>query len=279
MSYPDRQPERIGEEIIHYYLRGKEATRLTSGIGPLEHARTKTLISRYVPMSPQVIVDVGGGPGVYACWLAKEGHEVHLIDTVPLHVEQARQASAAQPDAPLASCRIGDARGIQLPSSFANVILLYGPLYHLLERNERLEALMECRRVLRKGGLLMAAGISRFASLHVGLVRWWIDDVDFQTMVKNELANGKHIPPESWPTLFTTAYFHHPDELTSEIKEAGFEHLATVTVEGAGWLVPALEERWQDERQREALLTAVRWTESEHTVLGISPHIMAVARK
>lgn len=218
----------LGEEILRYYQQGKAAARLKTGIGPLEHERTRELIGRFLPEPPQVVVDVGGGPGVYACWLARQGYEVHLIDAVPLHVEQARQASDAQPGTPLASCRVGDARSVQLPDNFADATLLYGPLYHLVEKPDRMRALQECQRVLRPGGLLMAVGISRFASLHVGLARSWIDDDDFQAMVKSELTDGKHYPPPSWPTLFTTAYFHHPDELAAEVEEAGFERLATL---------------------------------------------------
>lgn len=279
MTSPASPSEALSEEIIRYYMRGKEETRLTIGIGPLEHARTKELIGRYLPESPQIVIDVGGGPGAYACWLARADHEVHLIDAVPLHVEQARQRSAAQPEKPLASCQVGDARQVPLRNGSADVVLLFGPMYHLLGKKDRLRALRECWRVLRPAGLLLAAGISRFASLHVGLARGWIDDGDFWRMVESELVDGRHLPPESWPTLFTTAYFHHPHELRSEVVEAGYEHLATLAIEGAGWLVPDLEERWQVQRQREAILAAVRQTEQEHTVLGLSPHLMAVARK
>jgi 2-polyprenyl-3-methyl-5-hydroxy-6-metoxy-1,4-benzoquinol methylase len=43
---------------------------------------------RYLPPPPAVIFDVGGGPGVYARCLARQGYEVHLIDAHPVHVEQ-----------------------------------------------------------------------------------------------------------------------------------------------------------------------------------------------
>jgi ubiquinone/menaquinone biosynthesis C-methylase UbiE len=279
MSNPSDRSKALNEEIIHYYRQGREATRLSKGIGLLEYQRTRELIGRYLPQAPQIILDVGGGPGVYACWLARLGYEVHLIDIVPLHVAQAKAASSAQQDAPLASYVVGDARSLQVRDGAADALLLYGPLYHLLEKRDRLRALVECRRALRPGGLLLAVGISRFASLYVGLVRSWIEDDCFRQMVNAELADGRHLPPQSWPGLFTTAYFHHPDQLAAEVRESGFEHLATLAVEGAGWLVPDFEERWQIDRWREAILTAVRWTEQEHTVLGISPHIMVVARK
>jgi ubiquinone/menaquinone biosynthesis C-methylase UbiE len=279
MSRSGHQSEALDERIIHYYMQGKEATRLTVGIGPLEYARTKELIRRYLPETPQSILDVGGGPGVHACWLARKGHEVHPVDVLPLHVDQGRQASEAQPDAPLASYLVGDARRLPVRASIVDAVLLYSPLYHFLEKDDRLRALRKCWPALRQGGLLVAVGISRFASLHVGLVRGWIDDDDFRQMVENELADGKHYPPSGLPALFARAYFHHPDELSSEVVEAGYERLATVAVEGTGWLVPDLDDNRHVRRQREAILSAVRWTENEHTILGLSPHIMVVARK
>lgn len=279
MSENRQSIEPLRDEIIRYYERGGEVGRLTSGIGLLELSRTKELTERFLPPAPAVIVDVGGGPGVYACWLAKKGYEVHLVDAMALHVEQAQQASLRQPETPLASCRVGDARRLEYADSFAHVVLLYGPLYHLLKKGMRLEALRECWRILRTGGLLSAVGISRFASMHVGLVRWWIDDRDFQVMVRNELADGQHRPPENWPGLFTAAYFHHPDELRQEVVEAGFVHEATFAVEGSGWLAPNVEERCQVPDQRAALMEAIRWTEREPSILGMSPHIMVMARK
>lgn len=37
------------------------------------------------------VLDVGAGPGVYSIYLSKQGHAVHLIDAVPLHVEEVRE--------------------------------------------------------------------------------------------------------------------------------------------------------------------------------------------
>ena len=88
---------------LAHYAEGIEAGRLQHGSGQIEFARTREIVSRYLPPPPAVIFDIGGGPGVYALWLARLGYAVHLIDPVPLHVEQARQASARQPDAPIAA--------------------------------------------------------------------------------------------------------------------------------------------------------------------------------
>jgi len=106
---------------------------------------------------------VGGGPGVYACWLSAQGYEVHLVDASPLHVEQARAASERLPNNPLASVRLGDARQLDVADAAVDAVLLLGPLYHLTERADRLTALRESARVLRPGGHVFVAAVSRFA--------------------------------------------------------------------------------------------------------------------
>ena len=77
-----------------YYDRGTEQGRLADW-GRLEFLRTRELLARFLPAPPATVLDVGGAAGAYALPLAAEGYEVHLLDPVALHVEQARAASAA----------------------------------------------------------------------------------------------------------------------------------------------------------------------------------------
>ena len=80
--------------IQAYYERGSAAGRLTGGLpsSPLELERTRELILRAVPQPPLRVPDIGGGAGMHASWLAALGYDVHLIDTVSLHIEQALNA-------------------------------------------------------------------------------------------------------------------------------------------------------------------------------------------
>ena len=102
-------------------------------------------------------------------WLSENGYEVHLVDPVQRHVEQAREASASQLDHPLASITQGDARSLHHRDGSADTVLCMGPLYHLHIRDQRMAALGEARRVLKPGGVLVAQGINRFASLMDGV--------------------------------------------------------------------------------------------------------------
>ena len=264
-------------EIIAYYQKGKEAARLLHGVGRLEFVRTQELILRDLPAPPAVVYDVGGGPGLYACWLAGLGYEVHLVDATPLHVEQARHASSLQPDRPVASCEIGDARSLTVADGSADAVLLLGPLYHLTAQEDRLAALREACRVLKPGGVLFAAVINRFASAMDGLVEETLLDPDFAAIVEQDLRDGQHRNPHSDRDYFTTAYFHTPDELRDEVLTAGFTDCRLLGIEGPGCLMSDVEARWQDPQRRDILLRVARYMESEPSLLGLSSHLLAVA--
>jgi 2-polyprenyl-3-methyl-5-hydroxy-6-metoxy-1,4-benzoquinol methylase len=80
--------EQMTDEIIRHYTElFDEDSRLENRIGPFEYERTTEIIARYLDRPSQVVVDVGGGTGVYALWLAEQGHEVHFMDLVPRHVD------------------------------------------------------------------------------------------------------------------------------------------------------------------------------------------------
>jgi ubiquinone/menaquinone biosynthesis C-methylase UbiE len=270
---------RPPEEVVGYYARGGESGRLEEAYFPLERARTEELVRRHLPPPPGVVVDVGGAAGAYALWLADAGYEVHLVDPVPLHVRQAEEASRARSGARLASARVGDARRLGLRDASADAVLMLGPLYHLTDRSDRLAALGEARRVLRSGGLVFAAAISRFASLLDGLRGPVFEHDAFAAIVEQDLANGQHRNDTGVAEFFTTAFFHLPGELEAEVQDAGFTLAGVFAVEGPGACVPEFAKRWADPAARARLADLVRRVEREPSLLGASPHLLAVGRR
>jgi ubiquinone/menaquinone biosynthesis C-methylase UbiE len=265
--------------IFGHYAEVDEASRLRQGWFRLEEARTREHILRHLPKPPARIIDAGGGAGAYACWLDELGYEVHLIDPVPKHVEQARAASGRQPQHPLASAEVGDARQLRFQHATTDAILLLGPLYHLVDREDRLACLREAKRVLRSGGIAWGAGISRFASLFDSLSSGFFDDPAFAPILARDLEHGQHRNPTDNPIYFTDAYFHRPGELSRELLAAGFKVLEIVAIEGPGWLASHFDRLWNRSSQRERLLEIIRKIEREPSILGASSHIMGIGRK
>jgi SAM-dependent methyltransferase len=271
---PGNDQAALDDAIRSYYDDDQEDQRLFSRLGRLELARTQEIVARYLSPVELAILDVGGGTGVYAAWLAGLGHIVHLIDPVPLHVERALARAATNPEYTF-TAEIGDARSLSADDASFDAVLLFGPLYHLTERADRLRALAEARRVLQPGGRLFAVGVSRFAPLLDGLREGWLDDPAFRQIVERDLVEGQHRNPTERQGWFTTAYMHHPDELRDEVVESGFTLDALFGVEGPGW---PLKADWDDPSMRAQMLYAARAVEREPTLLGMSPHLLVVAR-
>jgi ubiquinone/menaquinone biosynthesis C-methylase UbiE len=264
--------------IVAHYATGYEGDRLRTGPGQLERIRTQEVLTRYLPSAPARVVDVGGGPGVYAAWLAKLGYDVELLDVVPLHVEQARQ-KFGELGLETARAEVGDARQLPYASESADWALLLGPLYHLPVRVDRLSALREARRVLRPGGGIAVAAISRFASLLDGFFRGFIRDPSFARIVQDDLDSGRHQNPTQNTEYFTTAYFHHPSELSEELEEAGFSGVDLLAVEGPFWCLQDFDETWSNPELREHMLDFLRHIERDGSVIGASAHLLGLARK
>ncbi|MET0492668.1 MAG: class I SAM-dependent methyltransferase [Actinoplanes sp.] len=265
----------IDPEILAYYERGLEQDRLNADQRRIEFLRVWDLLERHLPPAPARVLDVGGGAGVYALPLAAAGYEVHLIDPVPLHVEQAQAASRAAA-APLARTAVGDARALDAKGGSMDAVLLLGPLYHLTGRDDRIKALREARRVLRPGGVVLAKALSRFYPL--------FEDIASGTPVEqNELdrnttflADGQYRNPGGDPAEFTTSYFHRPEDLAEEVEAAGLELAALVGASGGVKLLPQLPERLQEPEQRKRVLDLLRLLEGEPSILGMSQNFVAI---
>jgi SAM-dependent methyltransferase len=259
-------------EILEYYQRGGERDRLSAGHGRLEYLRTLDVLTRVLPPGPASVLDVGGATGVYASALAERGYRVRVVDPVPEHV-----AAAAQ--VPGVTATVGDARQLPAPDASVDAVLLLGPLYHLPERADRVRAWREAARAVRPGGVVVGASISRYASLFDGFVRDHFSDPRFRPLVEHVLDEGTHthIAGSIW---FTTAYFHHPDEMPGEVAEAGLALQRRIAVEGPVWIAgPRLDEILADPDLTGLLLQMLRRVEEDPTLLGASSHLLTTATK
>lgn len=259
------------------YNSGVEKGRLHRGLGLIEFARTKEVLLEELPPPPAVIYDIGGAYGEYAYWLASMGYEVHLFDLAEEHIRMAKDMAEHRP-APLRAAEVADARRIPRPDASADAILLFGPLYHTVEHDERRRCLDECRRLLRSGGKLFTANITCFSTAlkYIDLYdrRPVLDDDAHYRMIESTVRTGLHNGNE-----IGLVYFHRPDELRREVAAAGFADVELRGVIGPGWIVRNIDEVWDDPVKREAILRIVRLLEREESLMGFSTHFLSVSQR
>ncbi|MGH3762221.1 class I SAM-dependent methyltransferase [Actinophytocola sp.] len=258
----------LDRDIRTYYDRGGERNRLD---GTLELLRTKVLLDRLLPAPPASVLDVGGAFGVYATWLAGRGHRVKVVDPVPLHVESVRGKGIAADEA--------DARELPEADASWDAVLVFGPLYHLLDRSDRVRAFAEARRVVRPGGVVLAATISRFASMYETLLNGMADYPEFVDLMRTDLATGIRRDTVHLADGFTTVYFHRPAELPDEVADAGLHLDDLYAVEGMTHWMPDIARRLSDPDDRALVLELAARTEREPSTLGATPHVLVAAHR
>ena len=161
----------------------------------------------------------------------------------------------------------------------ADAVLLLGPLYHLPDHPDRIEALREAKRVLRTNGVVFAAGISRYAGTLDSLALNPTLEPLVVSMRHRALVDGQYRNETDNPRYFVTAYFHRPEDLVQELVDAGYRDVRVFGVEGPCWLLPDFEARWNDLERRRDLLEVARLLEQETSVMGASAHLLAIGTK
>lgn len=255
-----------------YYALGQEQDRLDDPQGALELERTQEILLRRLPPPPAVVADVGGGPGRYAVWLTDLGYTVEHRDLMPLHVDQLTAAARSS-----IRTAVADARDLDLPDGCADAMLLLGPLYHLTDRADRVQALREAHRVVRDGGVVFAAAISRWAPRLDGMVteQLYRGVPEFLDELSGVETTGD-LPPVI-PNGFC-GYTHRPYELVAEVRDAGLEVLDLVGVEGMPLSAAEMAARRADPMDWRVLLDAARALERVPELLGLSSHLICTAR-
>ena len=263
------------DELQAYYERDRERDRLASGIGELEFLRTTEIITRTLPAAPATVADIGGGPGRYTDWLVELGYEVIHRDVVPHHVDQVRQRWGSRIDSAVGdACDLGD-----IEDDSVDAVLLLGPLYHLADAADRRAALDEAARITRPGGMVYAAGITRWAARIMAiLVERGYDQHTFLLDTIDALEETGNIRPHEAGHF--TGYTHTPAQFRDEMTIDALAVESVLAIEGiaSAFTDGDIAARLANPTDRRVLLDSIRALEAIPDLLGASSHLLATAR-
>lgn len=232
------------ERIRNYYKNFDEKNRLKNDAsGRLEFLMTMSVLEKHLPSpggtsngaSAVNVLDIGGGAGAYAFPLAERGYKVTLADLSEELISQAEAQKAEENARNIVSCDVANAMNLsRYADNQFDVVLLLGPLYHLLEESERKLCVSEIRRVLKPRGKVFASFIP-YLSGSIGIVeRYWfhpeqvgIDNLTevFKSGKFNNLANQG----------FQEGYYPKSAEIEHLFADNGFEKELLRSVRGFGY--------------------------------------------
>lgn len=267
----------ISKELENFYNKASEETRLEKGMGIFEFERIKVLIQSHISKPNSTIIDIGGGTGKYSEWLAKKGHQVHLLEPVEKHIKLAKKRTKKL-KTPFSVTK-GIAQKLPYKNDIADIIILHGPLYHLQQREDRIAAILEAKRVLKKGGIILGFAINATASTVVGLMNGMIHANSFFEMCKEELTSGIHNVPKDFPFLLADAFYHKPEGLKAEFLENDLKLINLFAVEGMIWLDNEYFANMLDKKKSKTLKALQSLTQNDEYLLPFSPHMMIAVKK
>ena len=254
-----------------------ERTRLEE-THPVERAMTERYLRRFVPEG-SVVADIGVGAGHYDELLARRACRLFLVDVSQRLLEAActRLESCGLRDHVLDS-RVASATDLgHLSAGSCDVMLLLGPLYHLVSLAERERAVREARRVLKHDGVLIAAACNRLAALATEYFHFGEPGRGAERLAFNQrfIVDGI-VDPELAPTI-GHSHFTSAEEFRALFAD-GFEELLLAGIESFTGSRQGLFLGLTEEAQQ-VWLDLVEQTATQPEAIGLSEHFLYVGRR
>ena len=283
------------EKIKNYYSKFDEKNRLQNdNSGKLEFLMTMVILEKYLPHPAKLpaddgasaksdgeisILDLGGGAGAYSFPLAKKGYKVTLADLSETLLSHAKKQKEEDKVQNLGSCDQVNATDLsRYKDSAFDVVLLFGPLYHLTEKNEREKCVGEIRRVLKTGGKVFASFIPHLSG-SIALVQrfcWSPDQVDINTLeecfnsgkFKNLSDNG-----------FQEGYYPTSEEIENLFTANGFEKQLLRSIRGFGYEKEDVIYKFENTPDFDKIIGLINDTAADKSIVEMCGHAMYIGVK
>lgn len=255
------------ENLIKYYNKFNENKRLTHRHGIVEYTTAMKYIHELLEkMDNPKIIDLGAGTGKYSVTLANEGYDVTAIELIKHNLMTLKAKNST------VKAHLGNATNL---SSFKDnsfdMVLLFGPLYHLISKEDKLKALMEAKRVLKKDGVIL---ISYYMNEYAIITHGFKDNNILDAIKNNEIDETYHVTPKE-TDLYSMVRLEDINELN---KLSGLKRIKILSQDGPSdyirQVINKMDEKTFNEYIKYHLSTCER-----PELLGASSHVLDILKK
>lgn len=245
--------------------------------GRLEYEMTKRILAKYLPKKAKIL-DLGGGAGVYSFLLAELGYEVYLADLSENLIEQANEQNKTK-EKKIISCDVVNALDLSIyENEQFDVVLLFGPLYHLLEKEERKQCLNEVNRVLKSNGMIFASFIPYLSGSIAIMDRYFrhpeqvnvnnLNEV-FKTGKFNNLSNKG----------FQEGYYPSVTEIENLFKACNFKMKEIRSIRSIGYEKEDNIYNIKDDKIFNKIMDLIEDTSTKREIIEMCGHAMYIGNK
>lgn len=251
------------EFVNMFYNEIDEDARLNrSRHGQLEYATTMNYIKRFAKEGSKIL-EIGAGTGRYSIALAKEGYDVTAVELVEHNLEILKKNSSGLSNIQAFQ---GDALNLErFEDESFDITLVFGPLYHLYEKNDVHKAIDEAIRVTKQDGVILFAFLSVYAIL-------------FDNYLQGNLVAGLE---ENFTDDYTVKHFEEQlftgydiVEFEQLFAEKNVEYISTVAVDSILELAEGRSDFVMSDEEFEAFMNYHLTTCEKRELLGCSSHLL-----
>lgn len=252
-------------ELEEYYGKFCEDKRLTRKHGQVEYRTSMKYIHEYLKPGDKIL-DIGAGTGRYSVALANEGYEVDAIELVKYNLGMLKAKKST------VKAYQGTALDLsRYQDETFDITLLFGPMYHLFNREDKIKALLEAKRVTKTNGIILVAYVMNDYSI---LVHGFRDGY-----IKESILNKKIDKNFQTHTTIEDLYSYvRIEDINSLNKEVDLHRLKIIAADGpADYMRPILNK--MDEETFELFMQYHFSTCERMDMIGASSHTLDILKK
>lgn len=262
------------KHVVDTYENYKEENRLTTNNARRIEFETTVRVMEDLIGSGKKILDCAAGTGIYAFHFADQGHEVTATDITPRHVEIINKT--LQEKSYKMSTAVLDATDMSMfeDESF-DVVFNMGPFYHLIDEEQRKKCMAESLRVLKKGGLIFTAYISRYYIFQYIAMH---DKQFLDRKLAERLIQTGILRHDDEKCFWTDSYYATKREMEQLYSCNGVEVIDHFAQDGLTPMFASTVDTWSEEEFK-------IWCDyhysvcREESILGASNHVIIVGKK
>ena len=255
------------ENLINYYNKFNEDKRLTHRHGIVEYETTMKYIKEYLKnMNNPKIIDIGAGTGKYSVALANEGYNVTAVELVKHNLMTLKAKNSA------VKAYLGNAINLtKFKDNSFDMVLLFGPLYHLISKEDKLKALMEAKRIVKEDGLIL---VSYYMNEYAIITHGFKDNNILDAIKNKEVDDTFHVTPKE-TDLYSMVRLEDIDELN---KLSNLKRIKILAQDGPSDYIRPIINKMDDKTFKTYLNYHFSACERKE-LLGASSHVLDILKK
>lgn len=255
------------ENLITYYNKFNEDKRLTRRHGIVEYTVAMKYIHKYLEkMNNPKILDVGAGTGKYSISLFNEGYDVTAVELVKHNLMTLKR------NCPDIKSYQGNALNLKkFKDNSFDMILLFGPLYHLISKEDKVKALKEAKRIVKENGIIM---ISYYMNEYAVLTYGFKENHIMEAIKNKDIDKNYHITPKE-TDLYSMVRLDDIEELNTLTE---LKRIQIISQDGPTDYIRPLINKMDDETFKEYIKYVLSICERKE-LLGASSHVLDILKK